>query len=967
MRYLSSIKGGKLLIQFFLLFYGFQIYSQCAGLDNSVVICEKEKDTDYQSFNLFDQLIGTPQTGGIWSSENPLNNFALDEANGEVDLWRINRFGEHRFTYTNASCGESATITVFLGGYPGEDNVDGGANVCSSNSNVSLFTFLDNNLLSLNADLNGIWEVGSGTPATLLFGSIFNAESAGAGTYTFTYTVGQVKTCTSRFATVILEVHRAPIPGDDADIIICTTDNLTAYTNINLFDHIDGEDDGGLWFDNNGTGEITSLSDSEINIQEIFNNFGSGIYSFTYEVFPTHGICSEESATVNIILPELSAKFEINDRCSEGIISGKITHGFIPKVNVTYDLTYEVINSETNNSIFSDTIMDIDFLISDPVLRDFVINEFSFTIPVAFSAGNYAIKTVSTINNIGCDSFTVTEDRFSVYNPQINIEDRCYATDIVDIEISDLVDNNSILSDRTEFFDYIISNSTDSETIDVVNFELAFINGKAILPVDFSMFHVSITDYNITISSTTNASLNCINHNFKITRVPDDIELSIAIDNSCDARIAEVVINAPTLINGNYMINYEVKKTDSADILIDNSITFDGGFANFNVDITTLETGTYEILLKSVQNDTTLCRTEFDFQIKDSFSIGGIPDSPVLEANQTFCLSDFLPNQPVIADIAVQEGENLTWYADDISANPLAITTLLIDGTTYFVTSSNSTMNCESSVRSIVTVRIISPSDISSGNTTPTFCQSDMNTLADLDATSNSGTILWYDVATGGTTLDLTTPLENRKSYFAVENIQGCEYKNRLEFQVTVTTPPKPEYKGNLSLCSLDKLTLFDLESDITPDSEFNLIWFDAAEGDSELSNSSFLQENVNYYIGNVHQTEPCESERTLISVSLSGCDPNNYNFFIPDGFSPNNDGTNDQYFIPFIEYFYPDYEFEIFNRYGQSLFKGGIENPEWDGQNTSGIEVVNGVYFYILRFNKDNLKPKQGRIYLSK
>ena len=47
--------------------------------------------------------------------------------------------------------------------------------------------------------------------------------------------------------------------------------------------------------------------------------------------------------------------------------------------------------------------------------------------------------------------------------------------------------------------------------------------------------------------------------------------------------------------------------------------------------------------------------------------------------------------------------------------------------------------------------------------------------------------------------------------------------------------------------------------------------------------------------------------------------------FFIPDGFSPNGDGVNDNYFIPYIEYFYPKYTYEIFNRYGQSLFRGDI------------------------------------------
>ena len=114
--------------------------------------------------------------------------------------------------------------------------------------------------------------------------------------------------------------------------------------------------------------------------------------------------------------------------------------------------------------------------------------------------------------------------------------------------------------------------------------------------------------------------------------------------------------------------------------------------------------------------------------------------------------------------------------------------------------------------------------------------------------------------------------------------------------------------------------------------------------------------------------TTDCESERLLIPVSVSECDPEKYDFYIPDGFSPNGDSLNDTYYIPNITVFYPDYEIEIFNRYGQSMFKGNKNNPAWDGKNLkSGKDATTGVYFYILNYNKNNQKSKQGRLYLSK
>ncbi len=143
-----------LFFLFFSLLPSNNVFSQCAGVDNSVTICNKDADPNYQNFNLFNQLNGVPENGGIWTANTPINQHVINKNTGVVNLWAINRFGEHTFTYTNPKCGESAEITILLGGYPGEDNVDGGANACSDNTTVDLFTFLDNDLINLSADIN---------------------------------------------------------------------------------------------------------------------------------------------------------------------------------------------------------------------------------------------------------------------------------------------------------------------------------------------------------------------------------------------------------------------------------------------------------------------------------------------------------------------------------------------------------------------------------------------------------------------------------------------------------------------------------------------------------------------------------------------------------------------------------------------------------------------------------------------
>lgn len=107
--------------------------------------------------------------------------------------------------------------------------------------------------------------------------------------------------------------------------------------------------------------------------------------------------------------------------------------------------------------------------------------------------------------------------------------------------------------------------------------------------------------------------------------------------------------------------------------------------------------------------------------------------------------------------------------------------------------------------------------------------------------------------------------------------------------------------------------------------------------------------------------------DNNTASFSLDKC-----YIFIPDGFSPNGDSVNDTFRVPKIEFIYPDFSLEIYNRYGNLLFKGNRDKPEWDGRNSDykiGIDGMapNGVYFYVLHLNKGNKKPIQGRLYLNR
>ena len=149
------------------------------------------------------------------------------------------------------------------------------------------------------------------------------------------------------------------------------------------------------------------------------------------------------------------------------------------------------------------------------------------------------------------------------------------------------------------------------------------------------------------------------------------------------------------------------------------------------------------------------------------------------------------------------------------------------------------------------------------------------------------------------------------------------------------------------------------------------MYWFDAAVNGNELSSDELLEEGMTYYGYNFSTATNCYSDALEVTVSLSNCEVTD-DFFIPDGFSPNGDTVNDTFRIPKIQFIYPDFTLDIYNRYGNLLFKGNRDKPEWDGRNSDykiGIDGMapNGVYFYILHLNKGNKKPIQGRLYLNR
>lgn len=327
------------------------------------------------------------------------------------------------------------------------------------------------------------------------------------------------------------------------------------------------------------------------------------------------------------------------------------------------------------------------------------------------------------------------------------------------------------------------------------------------------------------------------------------------------------------------------------------------------------------------------------------------------EADQSFCQAD----NPTVSNIVVT-GDTIVWYDSETSTTPLDNTAALEDGKSYWAL--NTELGCESSTRFMVTIII---QDALPPTTEPnqTFCISDSPTINDLQVV---GIVNWYATETDTTPLDGNELLKDN-SYWAatIDNTIGCISSVRVATLVKLIDPGTPTLSSDGDkFCKVTNPTLGDLDANVSPANNGLISWYDSYPNGNALGLSDFLIDGDTYYALET-DFNGCISIIPLeVTVDLNACEE--YDIIIYDGFSPNGDGINDTFTVGNLEILYPDYKIEFFNRWGDAVFSTNSEHKTWNGRLKGDKEFVPaGVYYYIIHFNKDDRKPVQYSLYLSR
>jgi gliding motility-associated-like protein len=126
----------------------------------------------------------------------------------------------------------------------------------------------------------------------------------------------------------------------------------------------------------------------------------------------------------------------------------------------------------------------------------------------------------------------------------------------------------------------------------------------------------------------------------------------------------------------------------------------------------------------------------------------------------------------------------------------------------------------------------------------------------------------------------------------------------------------------------------------------------DAVDSTNPINNPSEYENNTNPQTIYVRlENEICFTTASF-QITTEKCAP-----FIPDGFSPNNDGINDEFEISNLLNIYENFELKIFSRNGNQIHTAKNADGFWDGVATEGLLfkgnlVPVGTYYYVLVLN---------------
>lgn len=205
-----------------------------------------------------------------------------------------------------------------------------------------------------------------------------------------------------------------------------------------------------------------------------------------------------------------------------------------------------------------------------------------------------------------------------------------------------------------------------------------------------------------------------------------------------------------------------------------------------------------------------------------------------------------------------------------------------------------------------------------------TMCTGESTVLENVNADQFDA----YEWSTGAQSSSITVTDAGEYWVRAIDECQQDTVYDTL--QISLLPVSIPNLGDDLSICE-DSLAFIGDETCLACD----ILW---NTGDT----AALIQpETPGVYSVEFTNTEGCKASDS-INFEIKKCDSE---YFIPNVFTPNQDGINDLFLISSKSL--ASFEMKIYNRWGQMIFESNAYNEGWDGRTKSGQKVPAGTYFY--------------------
>ncbi|WP_197077345.1 gliding motility-associated C-terminal domain-containing protein [Lacinutrix sp. Hel_I_90] len=940
--------------------------------NNPAPYCENDPVLNNTAFDLF-TLLGPPvDAGGTWTDDNATGALS----GNSLDLSQL-VIGTFNFTYgiTDANgCSNSTTVTIVIDDAPESGTVNGTTEFCEGAAPVTfnLFDLLD------NEDQTGTWYIGTDNTGTAIANPV-DLSGYTAATYDFTFDVDAIGICDDELVTVQVTINPLPNTGTATPRLFCEND-LAANSPFDLFGQLAGNDAGGTWTDDDATGALTGNS-VDLTLLAI------GSYNFTYNITDAN-MCSN-SSTVVLTVEDAPSGGTVN--ASPEFCLSEITTG--QTINL-----FDFLDNEDQPGIWNDDTPSGQLAGSVVTLDGLAAGTYSFT---------YDVDAIGTCDDPNTPTVTVIINDTPA-PAGAAAQAFCDAATIADL---------SATGTTIQWYDEAIGGTALLATTALGDGETYYATQTDATTGCESATRLEVT---VTINQTPNAGalaampiIACNN---------TTVNLNTGLDGSQDATGTWMDDDGTGAVTGNtFDTNGIVPGTYNFTYLVIAAAPC--------LDDSTTITVTVEAPLSAgtANGDLSFCSTDATYNLFDNITgvdIGGTwsfnsntvsnsfdPSAENVSGTYTYFIANACGNDSVSFDVNVSQaadaGTDGTFiicivnidasnsalnvlsvlngtpntsgtFTNDDAAVGFSGTTLdltqVTAGTYNFTYTVTAVAPCTMDATAVATVTVNDSASATVNNATPQFCASENPTVADLEASVSGTAILWYAEPTTTTPLDTTEALINGEDYYATQTdtATSCESSIRVSVTVTVGNAPTPTLiEADQELCINDAPTIAELTDNI---SEYNattsnVLWYDAVTNGSVISSSTELTPDTTYYAVLIDPVTGCESSiRLAVNPDVTRCGI----LVVPDGFSPNGDGVNDTFYVDNLDILYPKFEMEIYNRYGNIVYKGNASTPAFDGKSNQSRSIGSGdlpvgVYYYIFNFNDGVNKPEQGRLYLNR